>query len=1007
MPTPARLLYVARLLALSALLFAGALTTLLRAQNGEFPVAAGTGLAPAAAAKAMTLPPGFRSTLFAGEPDVHQPIAFTIDERGRLWVVENYSYPNWSPFGRDRILILEDTDGDGTFNKSTVFYDQLNFATGIAVGHGGVWVGSAPYLLFIPDKNKDDVPDAAPQVILDGWGNQDLHETLNSFVWGPDGWLYGNQGVFTFSNVGKPGARDKDRIQLNACIWRYHPTKKIFEVFAEGISNQWGLDFNDTGDAFVTACVIPHLWHVIQGGAYQRQAGPHANPYVYGDLKTIADHAHYDKGLKWTDARMGQGGTDAAGGGHAHAGTLVYLGDSFPAEYRNTLLTHNILGNRINRERLEPTGSGYIGRHAPDFMKANDGWFRGLRLELGPDGSIFGSDWYDARACHQQKPQDRTNGRIYKYSYGDTKFSPVDLAKLPSDALVAHQLHANEWFVRRSRILLQERGPDPAVHAALVKIIRENPDATRQLRALWALHATRGLTGTLALEFLKKSEPKLRGWVIQLMSEDKRPSPALLAAFVELAKTDPSPVVRLYLASAAQRIPVEQRWDLVTALLAHGEDAADQNLPLMVWYAAEPLVALDPARALALGGATPLTSIRSYFARRQAALADEAPRAGTNGAAAPQSGLDGLVSALIAATDPDYQRELLTSLAAATEGKTGLKPPMHWPEAYGKLSLSPEPAVIAQADTLAARFGDKTIFGAKQRILSDTFAPTAARVAALAVVVERRDFQLTPLFQSLLAEPALQVGTLRALALYDVPTTPPAILAVYPSFGPEARRAALACLASRPAYARELLAAVKAGTVPRADVDAALVRQLRLFKDAELDRDLTATWGVVRESADATAQEIARWKTLLTPEKIAAANTGRGRAVFARSCASCHVLFDAGAHIGPELTGSNRADLDYVLANVVDPNAFIGKDYLLTTVETKDGRTAAGILQRETPTTVTIVNPAETLTLAREDLKAINRHEVSLMPPGLFTGLTETEVADLIAYLRSPTQVAP
>ena len=143
------------------------------------------------------------------------------------------------------------------------------------------------------------------------------------------------------------------------------------------------------------------------------------------------------------------------------------------------------------------------------------------------------------------------------------------------------------------------------------------------------------------------------------------------------------------------------------------------------------------------------------------------------------------------------------------------------------------------------------------------------------------------------------------------------------------------------------------------------------------------------------------------PKKIAAASPQRGRAVFARSCASCHVLFDAGAHIGPELTGSNRADLDYVLANVVDPNAFIGKDYLLTTVETKDGRTAAGILQRETPATVTIVNPAETLTLARENLKAINRHEVSLMPPGLLAGLKETDVADLIAYLRSPTQVAP
>jgi putative membrane-bound dehydrogenase-like protein len=1009
MSTSARPSPAMRLLTLAALLVACAFIPLTRAQDGVFPVAAGNGLTPEAAAKAMTMPPGFHSTLFAGEPDVHQPIAFTIDERGRLWVLENYSYPNWSPYGRDRILILEDTNGDGHFDKSTVFYDQLNFATGIAVGHGGVWVGSAPYLLFIPDKNKDDVPDGPPQVILDGWGHDDLHETLNSFVWGSDGWLYGNQGVFTFSNVGKPGASDKDRTPLNACIWRYHPTKKIFEVFAEGISNQWGLDFNDTGDAFVTACVIPHLWHVIQGGAYQRQAGPHANPYAYDDIKTIADHFHYDRGLNWNDARMGGGGTDAAGGGHAHAGTLIYLGDSFPAEYRNTLFTHNILGNRINRDLLEPKGSGYVGHHAPDFMKANDGWFRGLRLELGPDGSIFGSDWYDARACHQQKPQDRSNGRIYKYSYGETKFSPVDLAKLSSAELVKNQLSANEWFVRRSRLILQERGPDAAVHAALVKIIRENPDVSRQLRALWTLHVTRGLTGTLALELLKSPEPKVRGWIIQLTSEDKHPSAALLSAFAELAKHDPSPVVRLYLASAVQRIPVAQRWDIVTALLAHAEDATDHNLPLMVWLAAEPLVPADSARALALGGATPLTSIRPFFARRQAALADEAPRTNAKGGApsTPESGFDALVAALISATDTDYQREILTSLATATEGKTGLKPPIHWPEAYAKLGISPEPAVVAQADMLAARFGDKTIFKTKQRILSDTFAPINARVAALAVVVERRDFQLTPLYQSLLAEPALQVGALRALAAYDVPATPPAILAVYSTFTPEARRAALACLASRPAYARELLAAVKAGTVPRSDIDASLVRQLRLFKDADLDRALTETWGVVHESAETTAQEIAHWKTLLTAAKLDAASPARGRALFARTCASCHMLFDAGAHIGPELTGSNRADLDYILANVVDPNAIIGKDYLLTTVETKDGRTAAGILQRETPSTVTIVNQAESITLARDNIKKIDRLEFSLMPPGLLSSMKEDEVADLIAYLRSPTQVAP
>ena len=441
--------------------------------QGEFPVAAGTGLAPAAAARAMTLPPGFRATPFAAEPDVHQPIAFTIDERGRLWVVENYAYPDWSPFGRDRIVIFEDTNGDGRFDRQKVFYDRLNFASGIAVGHGGVWVGSPPYLLFIPDKNRDDVPDGTPQVILDGWGHDDTHETLNSFVWGPDGWLYGNQGVFTHSNVGRPGARDAERTPLNACVWRYHPTKKTFEIFSEGMSNQWGLDFNDVGDSFVTACVIPHLWHVIQGGNYQRQSGPHFNPYVYDDIKTIADHFHYDRGVKWSDARFQAGGTDAAGGGHAHAGTLIYLGDNFPAEYRGMLLSHNVLGSRINRDTLEPSGSGYVGHHAPDFMKANDAWFRGLRLETGPDGSLFGSDWYDARACHQQQPHDRTNGRIYKYSYGEPKPVLVDLSQASNLELVALQLHRNEWHVRRARLLLQERAqvrPDPAVHAALTSV---------------------------------------------------------------------------------------------------------------------------------------------------------------------------------------------------------------------------------------------------------------------------------------------------------------------------------------------------------------------------------------------------------------------------------------------------------------------------------------------------------------------------------------------------------
>ncbi len=970
------------------------------AQDSLFPVAAGTGLKPEEAARTMTLPAGFTATAFAGEPDIHQPIAFTIDERGRLWVVENYSYPDWSPYGRDRVVILEDTDGDGRFNTRKVFFEGLNFGSAIAVGHGGAWIGSAPYLLFIPDRNHDDVPDAAPQVILDGWGWHDTHETLNSFTWGPDGWLYGNQGVFTHSNVGAPGAKDKDRAPLNACVWRYHPTKKIFEIFAEGMSNQWGLDFNDMGDAFVTACVIPHLYHVVQGGHYHRQAGQHFNPYTYGDIQTIGDHFHYDKGVKWSDARFGAGSTDAAGGGHAHAGTLIYLGDSFPAEYRGTLFTHNIMGNRINRDVLKPSGSGYIGSHGPDFMKANDGWFRGLRLELGPDGSIFNSDWYDARACHQQQPHDRTNGRIYKFSYGSPKPVLVDLAKATSAELVQNQLHANEWFVRRSRVILQERGPDPAVHAALVTIVRKNKDVTRQLRALWALHATRGLNSTLALEFLKMPEPYLRGWTTQLICEDKNPSPAVLAALAGLAKSEPSPIVRRFLASAAQRIEVGKRWPIVEALLAHGEDAADHNLPLLYWFAAEPLVPADPARALALGEKTPLTKIRPYFTRRQGAMNPNVARG-----AGQESPFDALVRTLAGTDDTTYQLEILDSLTSATEGQAKPKMPEGWRAAYAKLSVSPDAKVIAKADALATRFGDATVFQAKRRIMMDTFAPLPARQAALAVVLQRYDFQLSPSYQKLLSEPGLRMGALRGLAPYDVPSTPPAILKVYASFTPEEKRQAIGVLAQRATYARALLDAVKSGLVARTDLDAAVARQMRLLGDPEIDRALGEVWGVVADVDPNAEQEIARWKQILTPARLATANAGSGRAVFARTCASCHVLYDEGTKLGPELTGSNRADLDYILRNIITPNAEIGRDYQLTTIETNDGRTAGGIVQRETPAAVTLVNQTETATFARDNIKKIERLNFSMMPPGLLQGLGENEVVDLIAYLRTQSQV--
>src|SRR3954471_17666668 len=206
---------------------------------------------PAETVKALRLPEGFRATLFAGEPDLVQPIGFCFDDRGRLWVAENTSYPKWQADGHDRIVIFEDSDGDGRFDKKTVFYDKLNYLTGLEVGFGGVWVVSPPNLLFIPEQDGDDKPDGPPEVLLEGFGHQGGHNLVNGCTWGPDGWLWGGHGGSSSGQIGAPGATAADRTFFDGGVWRYHPTKKIFEPLIEGTTNPWGIDFDDFGQAFI------------------------------------------------------------------------------------------------------------------------------------------------------------------------------------------------------------------------------------------------------------------------------------------------------------------------------------------------------------------------------------------------------------------------------------------------------------------------------------------------------------------------------------------------------------------------------------------------------------------------------------------------------------------------------------------------------------------------------------------------------------------------------------
>jgi putative membrane-bound dehydrogenase-like protein len=579
---------------------------------------------PERAVERMTLPEGFHVSLVAGEPRLVKPIAMTLDDRGRLWVVESHSYPNWITDGRpgrDRVLILEDTHNTGRYDSCKVFLDRGTNLSGITLGFGGVWLCATPKLIFIPTRPGEDRPAGEPVTVLDGWDLKAKHNVFNAPTWGPDGWLYGCNGILATSRIGKPGAPDKDRIPLNCGVWRYHPTKERFEVVAWGTTNPWGLDFDDVGEMFITNCVIKHLFHVIPGAHHQRMYGQDLNAHTYGLMESCADHIHWGGG-DWTSSRGGKGVHDAAGGGHAHVGAMVYLGDNWPARYRYQLFTCNLHGSRINEDVLERHGSGYVAHHGKDFLLAHDPWFRGITLLYGPDGGVFVSDWHDTGECHDY---DRVEpcGRIFKITHGRPKATPVDLEHADDERLVQLQLHRNDWWVRHARRLLQERARagklGKSVRPALEKMLAEQKEAPRRLRALWALYVIGGLDEEALARLLDDPQEEVRVWAVRLLVEDRRVSGRVADKLVERGKSERSAAVRLALASALQRLPAGQCWPLAEALLGHAEDAGDANLPLMLWYGIERLVPEDPARAADLLPHARIPLVRQYIARRIAA----------------------------------------------------------------------------------------------------------------------------------------------------------------------------------------------------------------------------------------------------------------------------------------------------------------------------------------------------------------------------------------------------
>lgn len=932
------------------------------------------------AIKKMTVPEELEVTLVTSEPQITQPLAFCYDDRGRLWIAENRDYETrrsgFSNDGESRILILEDQDGDGKMDTKKVFLEGIPFPSALAVGFDGLWLGAPPNLLFVPDRDGDDRADEDIEVRLTGWGIRDRHEVLNSFIWGPDGWLYGCQGFATPSTVGKPIGEgriyrkdepfpDNQKVTegqfIDGGIFRYHPTKDRFEVVAHGFSNPWGLDFDDHGQAFISACVIPHAFHIVQGGFFHRQGGTHIHPHVYSDIQTIVDHRHRS----------------------AHGGARIYLADLLPERYHHKFFMANIHEHALLADTLVKNGSGFIAKHHEDTILANDPQWIGFSLEIGPDGAVYVLDWHDGDICGNDV-HDKDTGRVYRLAPPQTPYpTHFNLKSLSNEELVDLQRHKNDWWVRRARGILQERAAkgrvSPETHTQLWSQFEESSDPGRKLRSLWALHVTGGASQAQLTKLLDSEHEHIRAWAVQLLCEDKNPGPTALPRLIALAKTDPSPVVRLCLASALQRIPDENIWELAGGLLSRSEDIDDHNIPKMIWFGVEPQVTKNPPRAMSLASESNIPLVTRFIARRVTSARL----------------LDVVANEMMRTKSPQTRRLLLEGMRDGLLGQRDLTAPAAWERLERELLA--DSSLRNLSLQVGQLFGSAAAGTAQLTELADPSVPVARKIEIL------RGFGqdgFPPAFEAVftaLNDPALRLTALRALAAYEHRDIAAAILRGYSNYSNDEKSVALQTLATRRDSGRTLLTALRRGAIPRGDVSAVIARQLRRV----VGPSFIDWWGPMESMAKDKKLSMDRYKFLLTDDYLSQADLANGKLLFSTICASCHKLYGEGGEIGPDITGSNRADLDYILTNMIDPSGEVAESYQLVTVSTQDGRTYAGLVYREDDQQLTLRIIGQDIVIPKSEILSWQISPMSMMPEGLLDALTDQQTRDLIGYLRT------
>lgn len=939
--------------------------------------------------------------LVAHEPELSQPLFLSWDSRGRMWVVQYLQYqypaglkverfdqylravydkvpepPPHGAKGADKITVFEDTDGDGLYDTSKDVITGLNITSSVQVGPTGIWVLNPPYLLHYPDADGDDVPDGDPEVHLSGFGIQDTHSIANSLLWGPDGWLYGANGSTTAGTVSSQvtkGVRFEGQ-----CIWRYNPTSKVFEIYAEGGGNTFSAEIDSKGRVFSgTNGGSKRGYHYPQGSYADKNWGKHGpltNPYAFGYFTGMPNEG---------DTRR------------FPQAFLIYEGGLFGDDFNRTVVAPNSLLNLVWNSQMIANGSTYRTKDVENLIETDDRWFRPVYAGVGPDGAIYLADWYDTRLSHVNPVDDwhKNSGRIYRLRPKGTHpvYRGGDLQKLSSSELIDNFDDPNKWVRRRSALVLGWRNDSDALDQLITKV-----NESGSLESLWAIHLMNELNADLATTWIQHPNADIRRWTVRLLGDRHEGNTEM----VSLAETETDPQVRSQLASTAKRIDAATGLSIIERLTLRDEDLNDPHLPLLYWWAVESHVNdWDATKKMFSAPALwQRPMVRKYLLAR---LMQRYAASGT------EAGMSHCADLIAMAPDDSSRQILLVGLTKAFQGRSIPTLPKPLDEALSAYQDSRGESGVV----LALRSAREGAVDAAIKLLRDNSADLGVRIEVAQTLGQIRESKSIDVLLRLAtgretSEPSLQRVAIATLASFDDQRIANGLIgAFYAKISREHGLRAAACrtLASRAGWADRLLEEIIQWRVRTAEVPDDVIQRLRTYDDPKLVARVEQAFGkAVTVTAAEKVAEIQRLSQLLS---VSRGNPDQGKKHFTAKCGTCHKLFGEGKAIGPPLDGYERGSLKFWLPAIIEPSLEIREGFQSYRALTDDGRVITGMMAAQDPKTVTLRTADDRqVILVRDDLEIFEPMKMSLMPEDVFKEMTDQQLSDLFAYLMLGTR---